>query len=52
MSKPEGMSKKYTFSGSVYFQRMKELGTYITDSAEIAGRVEKCGMSGIFANKL
>jgi len=52
MSTPEGMSKKYTFSGSVYFERMKELGIYITDSAEIAKRVEECGLKNIFANKL
>jgi hypothetical protein len=52
MSKPEGMSKKYTFSGSVYFDRMKELGIYITDSAEIAKRVEECGIKDIFSNKL
>lgn len=52
MSKPEGMSKKYTFSGSVYFERMKKLGTYITDTAEIRKRVEECGLKNIFANAL
>jgi hypothetical protein len=46
------MSKKYTFSGSVYFDRMKELGTYIVDSDEITRRVEKCGLKNIFMNKL
>jgi hypothetical protein len=52
MSKPEGMSKKYTFSGSVYFERMKKHGTYITDSVEITRRVEECDMKNIFAHKL
>lgn len=52
MSKPEGMSKKYTFSGSVYFERMKQLGTYIMDITEITRRVEECDMENIFANKL
>lgn len=52
MSKPEGMSKKYTFSGSVYFERMKELGIYITDSKEITRRVEECGLKNVFANRL
>lgn len=52
MSTPEGMTKKYTFSGSVYFERMKELGIYITDSAEITKRVEECGVKSIFSNKL
>ena len=52
MSTPEGMSKKYTFSGSVYFERMKELGIYTVDTAEITRRVEKVGLKNIFANKL
>jgi hypothetical protein len=52
MATPDGMSKKYTFSGSVYFERMKELGTYTIDSAEINKRVEECGLKNIFANKL
>jgi hypothetical protein len=49
MSTPDGMSKKYTFSGSVYFERMKKLGIYILDSAEITKRVEECGLRNIFA---
>lgn len=52
MSWPEGMSKKYTFSGSVYFERMKELGLYTINPAEITKRVEDCGLKNIFANKL
>jgi len=52
MTTPEGMSKKYTFSGSVYFERMKNLGMYITDSHEISKRVEECGFRNIFANKI
>jgi hypothetical protein len=52
MSKPEGMTKKYTFSGSVYFERMKELGIYITESKEITRRVEECGLKNVFAYKL
>lgn len=52
MSTSEGMSKKYTFSGSVYFERMKELGMYIIDSAEITKRVEECGLKNIFSKAL
>lgn len=52
MSKPEGMSKKYTFSGSVYFERMKALGLYITDSSEIGKRVEECGFKNIFSAQI
>jgi len=46
MQEEEGRRFKYTFSGSVYFKRMKEMGLYSTDLAEIAGRVRKTGMEG------
>lgn len=52
MASSDGMSKKYTFSGSVYFERMKELGIYIKDKNEIIKRVEECGLTNIFAKKL
>ncbi|TJX13133.1 FAD-dependent oxidoreductase [Tissierella creatinini] len=52
MSKPEGMTKKYTFSGSVYFERMKDLNLYSIDSAEIWKRVEEYGMKNIFARAI
>ena len=40
---------KYTFSGSVFFDRMKELGLYTTDVGEIEKRVDSVGLSGIFS---
>ena len=49
METEEGLTKKYTFSGSVYFNRMKELGLYTTDVAAIKERVEKAGLTGVFA---
>ncbi len=49
MSNPEGMTKKYTFSGSIYFERMKDLNLYIIDKREIKNRVEEAGMTNIFA---
>ena len=52
MKTEEGISKKYTFSGSVYFERMKKLGLYTTDINEIKNRVEKTGMTNIFNQKL
>lgn len=52
MQTKEGMCKKYTFSGSVYFKRMKKLGIYITDKNKIMKRVEECGAKNIFARKL
>lgn len=39
---------KYTFSGSVYFERMKELDLYSIDEELIKKRVDKAGVSCIF----
>lgn len=52
METEEGMGKKYTFSGSVYFNRMKELGLYTTDVSAIKVRVEKTGLTGVFSGKI
>ncbi len=52
MRNGEGLTKKYTFSGSVYFQRMQEKGLYSTDLEEIRARVDRCGMTDVFMNKL
>lgn len=52
MKTEEGISKKYTFSGSVYFERMKELGLYTTDVNEIKERVDKAGMTNVFNQKV
>ena len=52
METEDGMKKKYTFSGSVYFNRMQELGLYTIDIAAIRARVEKTGLTGVFAAKL
>lgn len=51
MKTEEGLRYKYTFSGSVYFDRMKEKGLYTTNIDEIRDRVEKMGLTGIFASK-
>jgi hypothetical protein len=40
---------KYTFSGSVLFDRMGKLNLYTTDAKEIEERVGAVGMTGIFA---
>ncbi len=49
METEEGLSYKYTFSGSVYFERMKEKGLYSIDRKEIEKRVEEAGLRGIFS---
>ena len=41
-------SLKFTFSGSVYFERMTALGLYVTDKNEIQKRVKTAGVDGIF----
>lgn len=46
---PGGLSKKYTFSGSVYFERMRRLGLYTTDIAAIRARVAAAGTADLFA---
>src|SRR5699024_10082512 len=50
--KEDGNKKKFTFAGSVYFERMKELGLYTTDKKEIYKRVEKSGLLGMFDKKI
>jgi hypothetical protein len=52
MNTPQGLFKKYTFSGSVYFQRMQELGMYTTDIRAIRQRVQATGLTGVFARPL
>ena len=52
MTAGEGMFKKFTFSGSVYFERMKELGLYTTNVEEIRARVAEAGLSGFFSQQV
>ena len=49
MQTEEGKTKKYTFSGSVLFERMKAKGFYSTSLGEIRGRVEKAGLMGVMS---
>jgi len=52
METVEGMGLKYTFSGSVYFKRMKDLGLYSTDKAAVQKRVEDAGFKDFFAKEV
>ena len=52
MKYPEGRMYKYTFSGSVYFNQMKERGLYTTEQGEINSRVEDTNLKGIFSTKI
>ena len=48
MQSEEGLRMRYTFSGSVYFERMKALSLYSTDRARIQERVQSAGLDNIY----
>ncbi len=52
MQTEEGKLKKYTFSGAVLFEHMKEFGLYTTDLGEIKSRVEKTGLQEVIAERI
>ncbi len=52
MQTEEGMTKKYTFSGAVYFERMKALGLYTTDIPTIRQRVAEAGFTNFFGQEV
>ncbi len=52
MEEEKNMGNKYTFSGSVYFNRMKDRDLYSTDIAAIKRRVSKAGLTDIFEQKV
>jgi hypothetical protein len=47
----DGLSRRYTFSGSYYFQRMKEAGLYSSDPDQIHERVRELGFEGFFGDR-
>jgi hypothetical protein len=49
MQTEAGRKQKYTFSGSVYFERMQQRDLYTTDHWAVKDRVAAAGMSGVFA---
>jgi folate-dependent tRNA-U54 methylase TrmFO/GidA len=51
METAEGLGYKYTFSGSIYFERMKQKGLYTTDPAAIRERVAQAGMTQVFSKQ-
>jgi len=52
MQAPGGLTKKYTFSGSVYFESMKSKNLYTTDIAAIQARVDAANAKDVFAKSL
>jgi ribulose 1,5-bisphosphate synthetase/thiazole synthase len=49
MQQKEGLGLKFTYSGSVFFDRMKQRNLYSIDTGEIEQRVERAGLAGIFS---
>ncbi|MGB9839598.1 FAD-dependent oxidoreductase [Thermovenabulum sp.] len=52
IKKPDGLYKRFTFAGSTYFERMKQIGLYSTNKKQISERVNKEGLTGIFDRKI
>ena len=52
MGTEEGIERKYTFSGSVYFKRRKDRGLYLMDINKIKKKVEMIGLKGVFSNRV
>jgi len=52
MTTKDGLRLRYTFSGSVYFERMKAIGIYSADRGEISDRVAKAGLADVYSQCL
>lgn len=52
MKSREGRKKRYTFAGSIYFDRMKENNLYTIDTNEIKMRINKLNLKDIMNQKL
>ncbi len=48
----DGLKTRYTFAGSEYFQRMKDLNLYTIDTTAIKKRIERMNLLNIFEEKL
>ncbi|AIF51561.1 hypothetical protein UFO1_2014 [Pelosinus sp. UFO1] len=48
MKTEAGLSMRYSFSGSVYFERMKNLSLYSINRTEINERVTRAGLNDIY----
>ena len=52
MHKKDGPKKRFTFAGSIYFNRMKELELYTTDKEIIEKRVKDVDLLDVYNKKL
>lgn len=49
---PEGLRTRYTFAGSTYFNRMKELSLYTLDKDSLKKKIKRLDLLDIFEEKL
>ncbi|MEG6586282.1 FAD-dependent oxidoreductase [Dendrosporobacter sp. 1207_IL3150] len=52
MSEVDGDKNKFTFAGSTYFERMKDINLYSIDQEKLFSRVETTGLLNIYDKKL
>lgn len=52
MNEVGGDKLKFTFAGSIYFERMKARNLYSIDNGELYERIEKTGLRNIYDKKL
>lgn len=48
----DGLKKRYTFAGSIFFDRMKEKGTYSVDTEEIKKKIKRLDLLNIYNERL
>ncbi len=48
----EGLKTRYTFAGSIYFERMKKQNLYTTDINELRRKIERLNLINIFEEKI
>ena len=52
MDSKAGRMTRFTFAGSVFFNRMIEKNLYTIDTKEIENRIKKLNLENIFSTKL
>lgn len=50
--KDKDRKSRFTFAGSIYFERMKERELYTTDIKKIEDRITRLGLKGVFDEKI
>jgi hypothetical protein len=51
-SAPKGLERSYSLGGGQYFKQIKQLGLYSHDEAEVRERIQRLGLTDIFAKPL